>query len=303
MVESNNVIKFALYLEGWSYETGDKKTLKDKATDIPVTEYLKEMKGQIFCPECSVNLYRSPELAAISRNGVKAFFAHSGKYQPKCSLRVKQSKGKRYDSEEIAKKAIEDDELVVIKGFIKYKPEPPELDGAQEYNREPVEDMDGELATVPISRHNGENFTLPSRITTVKGICTEFNKNLYKYFYLPGSKYAVQLKNLLVDVRTVTDIDSVPRFYYGTIVQSWNSGKKPGNVRFTKFDFAPGNYIDFCLKVSDGLSNSRGINDDSKGKVVIMFGTVTRNGIGLCVENVGWGEFAVLPSKYEYLLR
>ncbi|MDR6984392.1 hypothetical protein J2X32_003036 [Rheinheimera pacifica] len=29
-MEDTNVIKFALYLEGWSYEAGDKKHLKKK---------------------------------------------------------------------------------------------------------------------------------------------------------------------------------------------------------------------------------------------------------------------------------
>jgi hypothetical protein len=33
-----------------------------------------------------------------------------------------------------------------------------------------------------------------------------------------------------------------------------------------------------------------------------MFGIVTESGIGLSIENVGWGEFAVLPAKYAELL-
>jgi len=302
-MEDTNVIKFALYLEGWSYEAGDKKHLKKEAKEVAATEYTTDMKGYIFCPECSVGLYRSPEEKDYDTNGRKAFFAHSRKHQPTCSLRVKKAEGKRYDSEELAKKAIDDDELVVIKGFMKKKPEAPKIDNPQHYRGEPVEDISGELASTPIGRHNGESFSLPSRITTVRGICRSFHKNLYKYFHLPGRKNAVQLKNLLVDLKTVNQVDDVPKFYYATITQSWNCGKTPRNIRQTMFDYPKGDYIDFCLKATDAISQEHGIDDESKGKVVIMYGTVTESGIGLSIENVGWGEFAVLPEKYVSLLR
>ncbi|KAB7691842.1 hypothetical protein [Plesiomonas shigelloides] len=301
-MEDTNVIKFALYLEDWSYETGDKKYLKKEAKEVAVTEYTTEMKGHIFCPECSVGLFRSPEGKDYDTNGRKAFFAHSRKYQPSCSLRVKKAEGKRYDSEELAKKAIDDDELVVIKGFMKKKPEAPKIHNPQPYQGEPVEDIDGELSSTPIGRHNGESFNLPSRITTVRGICRNFNKNLYKYFHLPGRKNAVQLKNLLVDIKTVKQVDDLPKFYYATISKSWNCGKTPNNIRQTMFDYPRGEYVDFCLKATDAISQEHGIDDNSKGKVVIMYGTVTESGIGLSIEDVGWGEFAVLPEKYVNLL-
>lgn len=302
-MEDSNVIKFALYLDGWNYESDDKKRLKKDAKEVTVTEYTPDMKGYIFCPECSVGLFRSPEEKDYDTNGRKAFFAHSRKHQTNCSLRVKKAEGKRYESEELARKAIEDEELVVIKGFMKKKPEAPQIDNPKHYQGDPVEDINGELANTPIGRHNGESFNLPSRITTVRGICRNFHKNLYKYFHLPGRKNAVQLRDLLVDVKSVKQVDDVPKFYYATIIQSWNCGKTPQNIRQTMFDYPKGEYIDFCLKATDAISQEHGIDDDSKGKVVIMFGIVTKSGIGLCIEHVGWGEFAVLPQKYVNLLR
>lgn len=301
-MEDNNQIKFALYLEDWSFENGDKKTLKNDAIEVTPTEYTQDMKGHIFCPECSVDLFRSPEDKDFDTNGRKAFFAHSRKYQPACNLRVKKVKGKRYDSEELAKKAIEDEELVVVKGFMKEKPLPPRIDAPQNYQGEPVEDIDGELARVPIGRHNGETFSLPSRITTVRGLCRNFNKNIYKYFHLPGRKNAVQLKNLLIDITTVKEVDNVPKLYYAKVSNSWNCGPSPKNIRQTMFTYPRGEYVDFCLKATDEISREHGIDDDSIGKVVIMFGTVTESGIGLCIENIGWGEFAVLPEKYTCIL-
>ncbi|VAW56386.1 hypothetical protein MNBD_GAMMA07-2730, partial [hydrothermal vent metagenome] len=49
-------------------------------------------------------------------------------------------------------------------------------------------------------------------------------------------------------------------------------------------------------------SQEKGINDDSKGRIVIIYGKVTVSGIGLCIENIGWGEFALLPEKYNHFL-
>ena len=35
---------------------------------------------------------------------------------------------------------------------------------------------------------------------------------------------------------------------------------------------------------------------------VLFWGVVTFNGIGLCVQGLNWGEFALLPVQYEGLL-
>lgn len=301
-MEDNNIIKFSFFLKDWDFETGDKKFLKKEAEEITTTEYLAEMKGHIFCPECSVGLFKSPEDKEFDTNGRKAFFAHSRKYRPDCNLRVKKAKGKRYDSEELAKKAIENEELVVVKGFMKKKPVPPKIENPQQYQGDPVEDINGGLADVPIGRHNGESLSLPSRVTTVRGLCRNFNKNIYKYFHLPGRKNAVQLKNLLVDIKTVMNTDNVPRLYFAKVKSSWNCGPTPQNIRQTMFEYPRGEFPDFCLKVIDFDSREHGIDDNSKGKVVIMYGTVTISGVGLCIENIGWGEFAVLPDKYVDLL-
>jgi len=190
----------------------------------------------------------------------------------------------------------------VVKGFMKEKPKPPKIDNPQQYQGEPVEDIDGDLAEVPIGRHNGEIFSLPSRITTVRGLCRNFNKNLYKYFHLPGRKNAIQLNNLLIDIRNVRETDEVPKFYFAKVTRSWNCGPTPQNIRQTMFEFPRGEYVDFCLKATDEISRDHGVDDDAKGKIVIMFGAVTESGIGLSIEGVGWGEFAVLPDKYADLL-
>ena len=33
-----------------------------------------------------------------------------------------------------------------------------------------------------------------------------------------------------------------------------------------------------------------------------VYGKVTESGLGLCFENLGWGELSLLPEKYNYLI-
>lgn len=129
------------------------------------------MKGHLFCPECTAPLFRSPENKDFARNGRKAFYAHSGVAKIDCSLRVKQARGKRYENEEEAKKAIEDGELVIVQSFMRDKPATPQIDGPLAYNKQPNEDLDGEPTFAAIGRHNGDEFKLHSKVTTIRGLC------------------------------------------------------------------------------------------------------------------------------------
>lgn len=174
-MDDRNTIKFALYLKGWSYEKGQKGYLREMAQKIAPLEFLPEMKGHIFCPECCAPLFRSPEDKDYATNGRRAFFGHGRGVQTDCSLRVKQAEGKHYANEEEAKQAIEDGELVVVQSFMKEKPEPPKIDGPLVYDRELNEDKNGSLTSLPIGRHNGEEFKLPSKITTIRGLCRSFD--------------------------------------------------------------------------------------------------------------------------------
>lgn len=302
-MDESNRIKFAYYLKAWQYEAGNKSYLRKNAVEIRPSEYLTEMKGHIFCPECCVNLSRSPEEKAHASNGRKAFFAHSKKHSSECSLRVKRSEGKKYDSETLAKQAIEDEELVIVKSFLKEKSALPIHDGATEYGNYQNEDIDGGLSQVPIGRHKGEEFLLTSRITTVRSLCRNFDKNLYRYFFLPNQKSAFLLQDLLINVASVKEVCDIPKLYYGKITVSDHRGKTPQNIRMTWFEYGPSYQPrDFCLKTTDADSQEHGINDKAAGKFVLMYGKVTDNGIGLCIEKPGWGEFAVLPDEYAYLL-
>lgn len=301
--ESNQRIKFAYKLEGWSFEDGNQDALKRDADKILPSEYLAEMERTIFCPACFTNLIRVPKHKEHFSNGRDAYFAHLGKYKEiDCDLRTKRTEGKRYDSYEEAQKAIDNENLVIISSFLQEKPESPE-NPAGEYDETPVEDQNGPATEVPIARHNGESFVLPSKISTVAGICRNFDENLYKHYHLPGRKNAVRLIDLLQNIADVTEEDDSPKLYYGLIKRSFSAARnpQPHNIRMTELVNHPSVY-DFYLKVSEEISIRKGINEQSVGRVVLMYGKITENGIGLAIERLKWGEFALLPMQYNQLL-
>ncbi|WP_404940145.1 hypothetical protein [Pseudomonas atacamensis] len=227
---NNNRIKFAYYLAGWRFDSGNKSVLRSTARSILTSEYQQEMKGEIFCPECCVELFISPSNAQNDANGRPAFFAHSSKRRLPCGLRVKKREGLHFTDEEEAKQAIDDGLLVVVKEFMKERPVAPMLPG-QQYSGPVVEDINGDLADIPIPRHNGQKIKVPSRITTVRGLTRNFDKNYHKYYYLPGAQYAQLLSDALTDGAFVEDTNEHAKLYYGKIIDSFAMGAgNPSNI-------------------------------------------------------------------------
>ncbi|MBO2902694.1 hypothetical protein J5H42_18295 [Aeromonas dhakensis] len=56
------------------------------------------------------------------------------------------------------------------------------------------------------------------------------------------------------------------------------------------------------MKSQDKDQKAHGIDDNSIGRILIVYGSVKQNGTGLCFQGLGWGEFSLLPEKYNYLL-
>lgn len=301
---NNHRIKHSLYLNPWNYRDGDKNHLRQTAVRVLTNEYTEEMEGHIFCPECCVSLYRSPKQGQYDRKGRPAFYAHTKDPAPYCSLRVKQSIGKKYENEEQASKAIENEDLLIVQGFMQESPIPPDSEGSIEYRGGAVEDQEGELTEIAIGRHDGEMFKLPSRITTIRGLCRNFDKNYYRYIVLPNQNSASLLGNQIINIQTVTEPCDTPKLYFAKIINSHVPAPRPSpnNIRMTRLEFPRNYYVDFHLKTINSLAQEHGINDQTKNRIVLMYGKVTVSGIGLCIENLDWGELSLLPEKYEYLL-
>lgn len=302
-ISSASRIKHALFLPGWTYAGGDIHVLKKTATIVIATEYGTHMEGYLYCPACFTNLTRTPKEKAVFSNGRRACFAHLSSYKTiPCDLRSIKPKGKYYSTEEEATRAIASNELIVISSFIA-RPASPSGNASGTFQQAPVEDKEGPMADIPISRHRGKRLNLPTRLQTITAICRNFDVNLYRYYVFPGKTAAIRLVDCMTDIASITEINPNPRLYYGVIERSANAGlnPKPTNIRMTKMK-CHSSVKDFYLKDLDRNQTEKGIADDSMGRIVLMWGAITKNGIGLCIERPEWGEYALLPAKYNQLL-
>ncbi|WP_397450854.1 hypothetical protein [Pseudomonas sp. NA-150] len=297
-------IAFAYHLSGWNFDGGNRDTLKASQRVAP-DEYEEEMMGNLFCPGCYTNVERTPKKKDIFTNQRDPFYRHLNRWQHvACVLRAKRPVGKRYDTWEEARRAIEHEHLAIVKEFLQEKPEV-RLAPSNEYDETPVEDIEGPLSEVPIGRHEGESFELPSSITTIAGICRNFEKNKDKYFFLPQATHAVKLAELLTAIADVDydimDSPQTPRLYYGKIIGSHNAGSHDTSTRMTKL-VCNSAVKDFYVKLPNGFCRDKGITDNSRGRIVMFFGKITESGIGLAATNLAWGEIALVPAKYNELL-
>ncbi|MNT64123.1 hypothetical protein D3C72_2019950 [compost metagenome] len=89
--------------------------------------------------------------------------------------------------------------------------------------------------------------------------------------------------------------------YYGKIISSHNAGKYDHSIRMTQLACNPA-VKDFYVKLPNGFCRDKGITDDSKGRIVMFFGTIVESGIGLAATDLAWGEIALVPAKYNELL-
>lgn len=298
----DNRIRYALFLAGWNYKGGNYALLQQQGKLVIPSEYSQEMYGEIFCPICFTNLTRSPKEKPFGVSKINAHFRHLPSFsEVDCELRTPKSNGMKYVTEEEAKQAIANGQLAIIDSFLKDRPVQ-DVAPAIPYDLHAIYDIAGPVSRLPLSKHKGDVFELPSRITTVAGICRNFYRNLYKYYVFPGSQYAKLLQTSLIDVATVEAVDSVPKLYIGEIIASYcPGGNTDRNIRMTALK-SHRLANDFYLKDLNGEQKRKGFHDGMKDRFVIFWGVITTNGIGLCVTKLGWGEYDLLPEKYNALV-
>lgn len=293
-------IKFALHLSGWRVG-GDTEELKRDGAKVVATDYIPAMAGELFCPGCYTPLTRTPKEKLYFSNGRLACFAHLPSFgDTPCDQRTPTPEGLRYASEELALEAVERGDLVVVTSFLNAPPDGL-LAQPGAYDQSQVDDVNGPLADVPIAKHTGDQYRLPSKISTVMNLCRRFDQNLHRHYVLPGAAQAQRLADLLVDAATVTTIDDVPRLYFARITSSQNMGKTPTNLRMTWLKHSRA-IADLCIKDSDANQAMKGITDATKDRAVLIWSKVVHSGVGLAFNKPGFGEYALLPAKYESLL-
>lgn len=155
-------IAYAYYDPDWI--KGEHTLLALKRNTVEPLAYSLSMKGYIFCPSCYEHITRVPADPdkGMTTNEVPAYYKHlKDDNAPFCSLRCGPIQYKKYASQEDAKKAVEDEEIIVISGFLESRPDNnPRIDS--EGSEVPVdshfERKNGKEVSLPISRHHGESF-------------------------------------------------------------------------------------------------------------------------------------------------
>lgn len=119
------------------------------------------------------------------------------------------------------KKAVEDEELIVISGFLESRPNNNPRIGS-EGDEAPVdshfERKNGKEVSLPISRHHGESFKVPSQVTSVQSLCVNFDHNYYREIYLVGEDGRAKRYRLCDSLKEINDITGdlpEPAFYFG----------------------------------------------------------------------------------------
>jgi len=300
-VAQQNRISHAWWLAGWNFKARDTATLTRNGEAIPPEDYTPDMKKNIFCPSCFMPLFRSPAEKACFANQSIARYNHYPLYSDvECELRSPKAEALKFASEELARQAIDNGKLTVVHEFRATAPEAvPGM--AREGGVTYLDDAEGPMSNYAVSRYKGESFALPTKISSVASICRRFDVNLFKYYLFPQRTAALMLLNELVDLKSVTAPDDIPRLYFAKIVRSERMGKSDQNLRMTYFA-CHAEVRDFCLKATIAEQREKGIDDGVVQRIVLIWATVTESGIGLCINRPKWGEFALLPEQYERLL-
>lgn len=304
----SNQQKIAKLLDGFDISLSSLEYLNTSGTTVMLNEATRDMKDKLFCPKCGVAVFRNPSEGIFS-NGRKASFSHKQSEIP-CIWRSKRKIGLHFENESEALHLIESDQLAIVSGFMQQQPEPtPNESGI--YDQTPVESEDGENIDLPIPRHHGATVSLPSKIMSVNGICKNFHKNYEKFFILPNLDQPELLSSLLVNIDSLTedelntisiDGDQKERLYYGriTAVRDFEP-KRDDNIRFVYLK-EHHTVRDFCLKGYIGDLNRHGLKENNINQYLLIWGKITSNGIGYSIDHPSWGEYGILPLKYNTLL-
>ncbi|MFL0809346.1 MAG: hypothetical protein K6L76_02925 [Agarilytica sp.] len=299
-----NKIREALYLHGWDHRTGVKHHLLAKARRVTPSECEPEMYGHIFCPACKSPISRSPRIGNTDSKGRAAYFRHTIPKQLGVHCPIRAPRSKTFETFKDAQTAIDNQSLVIVDSFVQKRPERVQDEDGNEV--EPIpEDQAGPLAARAVSATKGETYQLPSVITTVEGICRNFGDNLYKNYLLPGQRYAFMLTSLLHDIRDVQEEDDRPKLYFGVIKYTNVGSDNPRGSSCCAIYFEHHkSFRDFILRSDIDTCNAKRIRYDrnNDGRIVLAYGVVREKGIGLAFERVRWGEFTLLPERYNDLL-
>ncbi|MBN3503699.1 hypothetical protein [Burkholderia cenocepacia] len=301
MEEHRHRIPHALHLHDWVYGRDKEDFLRDNAVPIGPSEYQPEMAGKIFCPSCTTPLSRTPKVADLFANSRTAHFKHQAAFKDvPCNLRTKRGQGLSYSSEEELKRAVQNDELVIVGGWQSSPPEQPidEADVDVVFNMTQIEDPEGPPTQVPLGRHTGARFSLPSKLSTVLAICRNFDKNLARAFFFPDSQYSMLLVDKLYDINLLDDgPPSQSHLFYGRIRSVSRLTKRD------KLTLESDEGIELKVYTWPTHNDRKKLSKSSIGRILLFYGSLYKESDGILACKINdWGAYSLLPEKYESLL-
>lgn len=300
MEESNHRIAYALYMrQKWVFGKDTHEILQEKGEPVTPEEFDVAMKGKVFCPICTTPLSRSPDEGAVSTNSRTAHFKHKPTYKKvPCRLKTKKSEGLSYKNEEDAKKAVENEELVIVSDWMAHPPtDDDDIDDMGDFRQTAIEDEDGPETDVAIGRHRAHEFKLSSKISSVTALCKGFDKNLHRGYQLPETKYPMLLSDMLFDVNRITeDTNKNKRLFFGKIVDYRKLDRR--NIIYVECD----NFSEFKIYTWPSFDGRKHIDKSSLGSYLLFHSFLEWEGdTPKCFLN-SWGQYSVLPKKYEKYL-
>ncbi|MGG4693638.1 hypothetical protein ACLPD9_16535, partial [Proteus mirabilis] len=106
-------------------------------------------------------------------------------------------------------------------------------------------------------------------------------------------------RDLLSDVNDIEGEIATPAFYWGKILRI----DRFSNTAHIYFRLNTQNSIsDVRIKVKLDELDRKNITDNQPDRIVIFYGPIKEVGSGYWSDDVKWGEYALLPEQYNYLL-
>ena len=134
-------------------------------------------------------------------------------------------------------------------------------------------------------------------------MCANFIHNYYREIYLldeDGRAKRYRFCDSLKNINELREECDEPRFLFGAIFRV-EKFKGHSNIWLRIDNSTP--YRDFRIRITNDTAEGRGfLNDRNLGRIAMFYSKVNGAGLGFITPELGWGEVALLPDKYDDFL-
>lgn len=275
-------------------------------------EYDDAKQGSYYCLECGVPCYRSPRSEEVRASFDDYHWGHFRNYSHvKCSYRPEQGESKKFDSESEKAKAVDDEQLVIIKRWR----EVPELADFLEHERGyyggPVEDELSPVNAGHINRYVGIETPVPRQSGSLYLIGRRIVQYLGQYIQMPGCQKPLPFSQIFTHVHDLDQADpGEPLIVWGLV----ENLKSDSSHFMSEFHFDTHHAV---LKIPNEIVERRFWTDDYLlSSLIMVTGRIRKENVQApslrgvnehhsrwTIEVEYWGQAAVITSKHAYRLK